>query len=113
MPERAPSTAPPDSPTIGSERLKEIVRGFAGLPVVVLGDLMMDEYLWGRATRISPESPVMVVEVDSESSVPGGAANVVNNLLALGAHVAVFGVVGADAAGTELKAALAEHGADV
>lgn len=95
------------------ERYQQIVKGFAGRRLVVLGDLMMDEYLWGRATRISPESPVMVVEVERESSVPGGAANVVNNLLALGARVAVIGVVGEDAAGEALKADLAARGADV
>jgi D-beta-D-heptose 7-phosphate kinase/D-beta-D-heptose 1-phosphate adenosyltransferase len=89
------------------------MRGFAGRSIVVVGDLMMDEYLWGRATRISPESPVMVVEVDRESSVPGGAANVVNNLLALGARVAVIGVVGQDAAGEALVADLRTRGADV
>lgn len=95
------------------ERYQQIVKGFAGRRLVVLGDLMMDEYLWGRATRISPESPVMVVEVERESSVPGGAANVVNNLLALGAQVAVVGAVGADAVGAALRADLEQRGADV
>jgi len=95
------------------ERYQEIVEGFAGRHLIVLGDLMMDEYLWGRASRISPEAPVMVVEVERESSVPGGAANVVNNLLALGARVAVIGVVGEDAVGEALKADLAARGADV
>src|SRR5579871_1262867 len=94
-------------------RFQEIVRSFAGRRLVVLGDLMTDEYLWGRATRISPESPVMVVEVDRETSVPGGAANVVNNLLALGAQVAVVGVIGDDPAGVDLKEALIAEGADV
>jgi D-beta-D-heptose 7-phosphate kinase/D-beta-D-heptose 1-phosphate adenosyltransferase len=92
---------------------QHILRSFAGNRIVVIGDLMTDEYVWGRATRISPESPVMVVEVDRESSVPGGAANVVNNLLALGAAVSVVGVVGDDAAGRELKHALVEEGADI
>jgi rfaE bifunctional protein kinase chain/domain len=104
---------PGRNPIMDRERYRQIVDRFAHRRIVVLGDLMMDEYLWGRATRISPESPVMVVEVDRESSVPGGAANVVNNLLALGAKVAVVGVVGEDAAGERLKAALVEHGADV
>ena len=92
---------------------QQILRSFVGKRVVVIGDLMTDEYLWGRATRISPESPVMVVEVDRESSVPGGAANVVNNLLALGSAVSVVGVVGDDSAGSELKKALADEGADI
>lgn len=95
------------------QQYEQIVRRFAGRRIIVLGDLMMDEYLWGRATRISPESPVMVVEVDRETAVPGGAANVVNNLLALGAQVAVIGVVGEDAAGSALVAALEAEGADV
>jgi D-beta-D-heptose 7-phosphate kinase/D-beta-D-heptose 1-phosphate adenosyltransferase len=94
-------------------RYEEIVRGFTGRSVLVLGDLMMDEYLWGRATRISPESPVMVVDVDRESSVPGGAANVVNNILALGGRVGVLGVVGDDEKGIELRSALESRGADV
>jgi D-beta-D-heptose 7-phosphate kinase/D-beta-D-heptose 1-phosphate adenosyltransferase len=91
----------------------QVVKDFSGKRVAVVGDLMMDEYLWGRATRISPESPVMVIDVDRESSVPGGAANVVNNLLALGARVSVYGVVGADAAGASLIEALRAEGADV
>src|SRR5438552_11499904 len=95
------------------ERYQAIVRGFTGRRVVVLGDLMMDEYLWGRATRISPESPVMVVDVERETRVPGGAANVVNNLLALGAQVAVIGLVGDDPSGEALRADLRERGADV
>lgn len=95
------------------DRYRQIVRRFAGRRVIVLGDLMMDEYLLGSATRISPESPVMVVDVESERCVPGGAANVVNNLLALGAKVAVIGVVGQDAAGEALRADLSARGADV
>jgi rfaE bifunctional protein kinase chain/domain len=95
------------------ERYRQIVHRFADRRVIVLGDLMMDEYLLGSATRISPESPVMVVEVESERCVPGGAANVVNNLLALGANVAVIGVVGEDAAGEALRADLLARGADV
>src|SRR5205807_2535191 len=76
-------------------------------------DLMLDSYLWGRATRISPESPVMVVEIDRESSVPGGAANVVNNQLALGASVEVFGAIGDDDGGRELTDGLQYRGAGV
>jgi D-glycero-beta-D-manno-heptose-7-phosphate kinase len=98
---------------LNRQQYEDIVRAFAGQRLIVLGDLMVDEYLWGRATRISPESPVMVVDVERESSVPGGAANVVNNLLALGAQVAVIGVVGEDAAGEALVAALEAEGADV
>ena len=95
------------------ERCAELVAGFAGRRIVVAGDLMMDEYLWGQASRISPESPVMVVEVERESCVPGGAANVVNNLLALGAKVSVVGVVGDDETGAALCRDLEERGANV
>lgn len=94
-------------------RYEQIIRGFAGRRVAVVGDLMLDAYLWGRATRISPESPVMVVEVDRESCVPGGAANVANNLLALGASVAVSGVVGDDEGGRDLVEDLRNRGAEV
>ena len=98
---------------MNNRRYEEIVRAFTGRSVLVIGDLMMDEYLWGRATRISPESPVMVVDVDRDSSVPGGAANVVNNVLALGGSVGVLGVVGADAKGEELRRALESRGATI
>ena len=76
------------------EHYRQIVRSLANRRILVLGDLMLDECVLGRATRISPESPVMVVEVESERYVPGGAANMVNNLLALGARVGIIGVVG-------------------
>ncbi len=82
------------------------------LKVLVVGDLMLDVYLWGHASRISPEAPVMVVEVERETSVPGGAANVVHNLAALGARVRVLGVIGDDAPGEQLRNALREQGAD-
>ncbi|HZO91560.1 MAG TPA: D-glycero-beta-D-manno-heptose-7-phosphate kinase [Chthonomonadaceae bacterium] len=95
------------------EYYQRLVHSFADRRILVLGDLMLDEYLLGRATRISPESPVMVVEVDKERCVPGGAANVVNNLLALGARVAIIGVIGQDLAGETLRADLAARGADV
>ena len=67
---------------------------------------MLDEYIHGRATRISPEAPVMVIRQQSTSSVPGGAANVAQNIRALGAEARTVGVVGADAAGDALEAAL-------
>ena len=67
--------------------------------VVVLGDLMLDEFVWGDVTRISPEAPVPVVEIRRESVHLGGAANVLANLVALGAQACVVGVVGKDAAG--------------
>lgn len=97
---------------LATDRHAEILEGFAGRRIVVMGDLMLDEYLWGSATRISPEAPVMVVQIERESSVPGGAANVVNNLLALGASVCVVGVVGDDTRGASLRAMLSAAGAE-
>lgn len=80
--------------------------------VAVVGDLMLDTYIWGRATRLCPEAPVPVVRAESDTTAPGGAANVVRNLVSLGAHAHAFGLVGDDSAGHELLAALGESGAD-
>jgi rfaE bifunctional protein kinase chain/domain len=92
--------------------LKAIVARFRGRRVAVLGDLMLDRYLWGRVDRISPEAPVPVVEVERESDSLGGAGNVAANLSALGAEPVLIGVVGADAEGRRLRHALAERGVD-
>jgi len=70
--------------------------------VLVIGDLMIDHYIWGSATRLSPEAPVPIVNVKNESTTLGGAGNVVQNLVALGAKVTVAGVIGNDAAGIQL-----------
>jgi len=74
--------------------------------ILVIGDLMIDHYLWGSCERISPEAPVQVVNVKKESSVLGGAGNVVNNLVALGANVDVISVIGCDNVADELKTLL-------
>ena len=71
--------------------------------ILVLGDLMIDHYLWGSCERISPEAPVQVVDVAKETTVLGGAGNVINNLKALGADVSVAGVIGDDDNGEELR----------
>lgn len=76
--------------------------------IVVLGDVMLDEFFWGDVTRISPEAPVPVVDIRRESVHLGGAANVLANLVALGALASVVGVVGNDAAGERLRASLKE-----
>jgi D-beta-D-heptose 7-phosphate kinase/D-beta-D-heptose 1-phosphate adenosyltransferase len=70
--------------------------------ILVIGDLMIDHYLWGSTNRISPEAPVQVVDVNKETTVLGGAGNVVNNLVSLGAEVMVISVVGEDSVSTEL-----------
>ncbi len=74
--------------------------------ILVVGDLMIDHYLWGKCERISPEAPVQVVAVEKETSVLGGAGNVINNLKALGADVDVISVVGDDASAGELRSLL-------
>lgn len=76
--------------------------------ILVIGDLMLDHYLWGSCERVSPEAPVQVVNVNKETVVLGGAGNVVNNLTALGSDVSVLSVIGDDEAGEELLRYLAE-----
>ena len=88
----------------------ELLNRFRGLRALVVGDVMLDEYIFGRATRISQEAPVMVVRQSSFRSVPGGAANVAGNLVALGARVQVVGVVGQDAAADTLAASFLSAG---
>ncbi|MFZ2950335.1 MAG: D-glycero-beta-D-manno-heptose-7-phosphate kinase, partial [Desulfuromonadaceae bacterium] len=84
----------------------------AQISCLVIGDLMLDEYLWGRADRISPEAPVQVVDVIREELRLGGAGNVVHNLAALGAQVSVCSVVGDDQNGRELLGQLCHHHID-
>jgi rfaE bifunctional protein kinase chain/domain len=81
--------------------------------VLVIGDLMLDTYTTGKVRRISPEAPVSVLNVQSQVSRPGGAGNVILNLISLGASVAVIGRVGRDLAGEEIQTALSEEGADL
>jgi rfaE bifunctional protein kinase chain/domain len=83
------------------------------LSLVVIGDLMLDHWVWGSVSRISPEAPIPVVDVERYSYTPGGAANVVSNLLALGVKVRQLGVVGRDDAGRRLRALLRRSGAEV
>ena len=78
--------------------------------ILVLGDLMIDHYLWGSCERISPEAPVQVVDIAKETTVLGGAGNVVNNLHSLGAQVSVSSVIGDDAEGKELLTMLHDIG---
>ncbi|HMK65029.1 MAG TPA: D-glycero-beta-D-manno-heptose-7-phosphate kinase [Thermodesulfobacteriota bacterium] len=75
------------------------IRSFSNFKVLVVGDIMMDEFLWGDVTRISPEAPVPIVKVEKETFLLGGAANVVNNLLGLKGQVLLSGVIGADGMG--------------
>jgi rfaE bifunctional protein kinase chain/domain len=91
-------------------KLERLVRRLSGRRIAVVGDLMLDRYVWGEATRLSPEAPVPVVDFVSETSRLGGAGNVAANLASLGARVTPFGVTGTDEAGRALRAALASAG---
>jgi D-beta-D-heptose 7-phosphate kinase/D-beta-D-heptose 1-phosphate adenosyltransferase len=90
------------------DRLREILDRAAGKRIAVAGDLMLDEFVWGRVGRISPEAPVPVVEVTGESFYPGGAANVARNLREFTHHVSVIGTIGTDASGRQLLDLLRE-----
>jgi len=90
----------------------DLIEGLRGRTVLVVGDLMLDRYLWGAVSRISPEAPVPVVHVGRESEMAGGAANVARNIVSLGGCVRLIGAVGTDAAGRRLKALLEEDGVD-
>ena len=85
----------------------------ASVRALVIGDLMLDEYLWGKAERISPEAPVQVVEVVREDLRLGGAGNVVHNLAALGAQVSICSVIGVDENATLLRRAFQAKGVDL
>jgi rfaE bifunctional protein kinase chain/domain len=96
---------------ITTQRAAELATQIGGRRIVVFGDVMLDEFVWGDVTRISPEAPVPVVDIRRESVRLGGAANVLANLNALGARASVIGVVGRDRAGERLLEALTEAGA--
>src|SRR5918992_3146631 len=96
---------------ITPQRAAELAANVNGRRIVVFGDLMLDEFVWGDVTRVSPEAPVPVVDIRRESVRLGGAANVLANLVALGARASVVGVVGRDAAGERLRAELGGLGA--
>jgi D-beta-D-heptose 7-phosphate kinase/D-beta-D-heptose 1-phosphate adenosyltransferase len=91
-------------------RLEDILGTFARRRILVVGDVMLDEFLWGKVTRISPEAPVPIVEIQRRAAYPGGAANVARNLASLGAQAAIAGVVGADEPGRRLEQLLSTAG---
>ncbi|MBA3881942.1 MAG: hypothetical protein H0X73_04310 [Chthoniobacterales bacterium] len=90
-------------------RVQEILGRAASKRVLVIGDLMLDEFVWGKVGRISPEAPVPVVEVTGESFYPGGAANVARNLREFTGRVSVIGLIGTDRGGRELRRLLEEQ----
>lgn len=89
-----------------SRKLTQYAKALRGRRIAVAGDFMLDRYVWGSATRISPEAPVPVVDFMNESQVLGGAGNVAANLAALGATVLPFGVIGEDDDGRAIRACL-------
>jgi D-glycero-beta-D-manno-heptose-7-phosphate kinase len=96
--------------TLTHSRLQTIFQNLSGKRVAVVGDLMLDRYFWGSVARISPEAPVPVVEVESESTRLGGAANVANNIASLGGTPYMVGVVGQDDSGRALMSIVVENG---
>jgi len=87
-------------------RVRQLLAAARRARLLVVGDVMLDQFIWGRVSRISPEAPVPVVEFDRESFMPGGAANVARNLTALGAQTRLVSVVGRDAAARQLRSLL-------
>ena len=89
--------------TLPLSRVRQILNTATKTRVVVIGDVMLDQFLWGNVVRISPEAPVPVVEFERESFMPGGAANAARNLTALNVPTELFGIVGRDTAAEELR----------
>jgi rfaE bifunctional protein kinase chain/domain len=96
--------------SLDADRLEHLVSVWEGADVLVLGDVMLDRYLWGNVSRISPEAPVPVVEVQRETVRLGGAANVAHNVLSLGGRVRLLGVVGEDLSAALLRSELSDRG---
>ncbi len=92
------------------QRIQHLLEHARGQRLLVIGDVMLDEFVWGKVSRISPEAPVPVVEVQSESSYPGGAANVARNLRPFCQNVHISGLVGCDAHATRLKELMEAEG---
>ncbi len=97
-------------PPMQVQRVQQLIQLFREKKLLVIGDLMLDEYVWGRVSRISPEAPVPVVEVLRESYYPGGAANVARNVREFADKVEIIGSVGSDPSGTRLQKLLADSG---
>jgi rfaE bifunctional protein kinase chain/domain len=97
--------------TIDKQRAADLLGRLSDRRIVVLGDVMLDEFIWGEVTRISPEAPVPVVDIRRESTHLGGAANVLANLVALGSQACVVGVVGDDFAGERIRGSVRDKSA--
>ena len=97
MPHRADTV-----PIVTAERLLALVQAFRGRRVAVIGDLLADEFIYGRVERVSREAPVLILRYDQTIVVPGGAGNAASNAAALGGQVALAAIVGQDGAGKRL-----------
>ena len=112
---RAADRATKDSPFIemkfnlSAKRVRQILASAAKLRLLVVGDVMLDHFIWGSVARISPEAPVPVVEFERENFMPGGAGNVARNLTALGSPTELFGLVGHDSAAKQLGQMLYQY----
>lgn len=98
--------------TLKAPRADALLKSMKSRQVLVVGDLMLDRFVYGAVTRISPEAPVPVVRVTKETSMPGGASNVAANLRALGIGASIAGMIGKDNAGLELRWLLQQSGVD-
>ncbi len=98
--------------TIAAPTASDLLARMSGRRVVVIGDVMIDEWIWGNVSRISPEAPVPVVAVRDHSFTLGGAGNVASNLRALGASVTFVGAVGDDSAAARVRSLFAENAVD-
>src|SRR5918992_1947923 len=97
---------PRDRATDSGVTLSDLINRFADVRVVVFGDLIADEFVYGRIARISREAPVLILEYDSTEMLPGGAGNAAHNAARLGARVSLVGVIGRDEAGRRMLTAL-------
>lgn len=95
--------------TLSPARVRSILATAARTRILVVGDVMLDHFIWGTVSRISPEAPVPIVEFQRENLMPGGAANVARNLTSLNVGTSLFGMVGKDDEAQKLKRLLAEH----
>src|SRR5215469_4337389 len=96
-------------PILNVKRVRSLLTAAKKCRVLVVGDVMLDQFIWGNVARISPEAPVPVVEFERESFMPGGAANAARNLTAFGVKTELFGAVGHDDAARRLKELLTEQ----
>src|SRR5438876_10911205 len=94
----------------GEERLLALIKGFGRCRVMVVGDIIADEFIYGEVARVSREAPVLILKYDATEMVGGGAGNAANNVAALGGRARLVGVVGADPEGRRLLASVHRGG---